>query len=68
IGLALGNIWKARQRCLTESTRTRMTYLLLGFVAPGIAVFPYLVAITRLLGPNEPSALVLLISILGNVA
>ena len=24
IGLALGNIWKARQRCLTESTRTRI--------------------------------------------
>jgi len=68
IGLALGNIWKARHRCLTESTRTRMTYLLLGFIAPGIAVFPYLVAITRLWGPNEPSALLLLISILGNSA
>ncbi len=68
IGLALGNIWKARQRCLTESTRTRMTYLLLGFVAPGIAVFPYLVAITRLWGPNEPSVIVLFLSILGNMA
>ena len=68
MGLALANVWKARQRCLTVSTRTRMTYLFLGFIAPGIAVFPYLVAITRLWGMGESSALVLLLSIVGNIA
>ena len=38
--LALGNIWKARQRCLTQTSRGRMTYLLLGFIAPGVGIFP----------------------------
>jgi hypothetical protein len=67
-GLAWANIWKARQRCLTESTRTRMAYLLVGFVAPGISVFPYLIAFALLFGPRESSWLVLLVSILGNIA
>jgi len=68
IGLALGNVWKARQRCLTESTRTRMTYLFVGFIAPGISVFPYLIAFALLWGPRESGWLVLLVSILGNIA
>ena len=68
IGLAYVNIWKARQRCLTESTRSRMTYLLIGFIAPGVAVFPYLIAFALLFGPRESSWLVLLASILGNIA
>jgi hypothetical protein len=68
IGLAYANIWKARQRCLTESTRTRMTYLLIGFIAPGVSVFPYLIAFALLFGPRESVWLVLLASILGNIA
>lgn len=68
IGLALANVWKARQRCLTENTRTRMTYLFVGFIAPGISVFPYLIAFALLWGPRESGWLVLLVSILGNVA
>ncbi|MFN3333105.1 MAG: hypothetical protein ACK47M_11390, partial [Caldilinea sp.] len=68
IGLAYANIWKARQRCLTESTRARMTYLLIGFIAPGVSVFPYLIAFALLFGPRESSWLVLLASILGNIA
>ncbi|MHB1295555.1 MAG: hypothetical protein ACYC4R_11230 [Anaerolineae bacterium] len=36
------NIWRARARCLTSTTRRRMSYLMLAFVAPGLAVFPYL--------------------------
>lgn len=67
IGLAWANIWKARRRCLTESTRSRMTYLLIGFIAPGISVFPYLIAFALIFGPRESSWLVLLLSILGNI-
>ncbi|MFO7634416.1 MAG: histidine kinase N-terminal 7TM domain-containing protein [Caldilinea sp.] len=68
IALAWINIWRARQRCLTESSRKRMTYLLVGFIAPGIAVFPYLIAFALLFGPRESGWLVLLVSILGNIA
>lgn len=68
IALALANVWKARQRCLTANTRARMTYLFVGFIAPGISVFPYLIAFALLWGPRESSWLVLLVSILGNMA
>jgi len=66
--LALGNIWKARERCLTQTSRQRMTYLLLGFVAPGIGVFPYLIASSRLTPFADSSVVVLLISLFGNIA
>jgi hypothetical protein len=68
IWLALANVWKARQRCLTDSTRGRMTYLVFGFIAPGVSVFPYLIAFALLWGPRESGWLVLLVSILGNIA
>ncbi|MBX3009867.1 MAG: hypothetical protein KF832_00115 [Caldilineaceae bacterium] len=66
--LALRNIWKARSRCLTERTRQRMTYLLLGFVAPGVGVFPYLVALSRVMVASRVSLPLLLLSLVGNIA
>ncbi len=66
--LALGNIWKARRRCLTQTSRQRMTYLLLGFIAPGIGVFPYLIVISRMAPALDTSIGVLLLSLLGNLA
>ena len=66
--LALGNIWKARERCLTQTSRQRMTYLLLGFVAPGIGVFPYLIAVSRMAPAADSSIAVLLLSLVGNIA
>ena len=66
--LSLGNIWKARQRCLTETTRLRMTYLLVAFLAPGVAVFPYLIAVSRAAEATQSSILVLVLSLLGNIA
>lgn len=66
--LALRNIWKARARCLTQHTRQRMTYLLLGFVAPGVGVFPYLVALSRIMVTSRASLPVLLLSLVGNIA
>lgn len=37
------NVWRARHRCLTRTTRQRMTTTLLVFLAAPLAVFPYLV-------------------------
>ncbi len=36
------NIYLARQRCLTSTSRRRMTYLAVSFAAPALGVFPYL--------------------------
>lgn len=64
---ALRNIWKARSRCLTDRTRQRMTYLLLGFAAPGIGVFPYLVALSRIAVASHLRLPVLFFSLVGNI-
>ena len=66
--LALGNIWKARQRCLTQTSRGRMTYLLLGFIAPAVGIFPYLIPISRLAPAFDSGIGVLLLALLGNIA
>lgn len=68
IVLALGNVWKARQRCLTDNTRERMTYLLMAFIAPGIGIFPYLIGFSRLTGDRDAGVVVLLLAILVNSA
>lgn len=36
------NTIRARQRCLTHTSRRRMTYLAVSFAAPALGVFPYL--------------------------
>ncbi len=68
IGLSLANLWKARQRCLTERTRQRISYLLAAFVAPGVGIFPYLIGFNRITGDGTPSTLVLMLAILVNCA
>ncbi len=65
--LALGNINKARQRCLTDNSRQRMTYLLLGFMAPGVGVFPYLIGLSRVITTAHSSVAVFLLSLIGNL-
>jgi hypothetical protein len=35
-------VYRARARCLTSGARRRMTYLAIAFVAPALAVFPYM--------------------------
>jgi hypothetical protein len=64
--LALGNIWKARSRSLTEGTRRRMRYLLLGISAPSIGTFPYLIGASRLSETPDFSAIVLVIALFVN--
>lgn len=36
------NVWRARHRCLTSTTRRRMTNTLIAFMAAPLGVFPYL--------------------------
>jgi hypothetical protein len=67
VALSLRNIWKARQRCLTEGSRTRMTYLLLGFAVPGVGIFPYLIGLSRLSVGTQSNALIFVLATLGNV-
>lgn len=64
--LSLHNVIKARSRCLTDSSRKRMTYLLLGFIAPGVGIFPYLIALGRHTIGASFTAPIFLLSITGN--
>ena len=64
--LALGNVWRARERCLTRGTRKRMTYLLIGIAAPSIGTFPYLIGAGRLGQASESSTLILLLALVVN--
>lgn len=59
------NIRRARQRCLTSTSRRRMTYLAVAFAAPGLGVFPYLVAAS--MSPYSAPGIVLFLSLVGNV-
>ncbi len=63
---AVFNVFRARQRCLTSTSRRRMTYLAVAIIAPGSGVFPYLLVTTtsRYLSPNS----ILGLSLVGNVA
>ncbi|MCD6290937.1 MAG: hypothetical protein J7M34_10580 [Anaerolineae bacterium] len=58
------NIFRARKRCLTATSKRRMAYLAVSFVAPALGVFPYLVLVSA---PTPvPSSLVLSLSLIGN--
>src|SRR5512143_344531 len=62
-GGVLNTLW-ARYRCLTATSRRRMTYLLISFAAPALGVFPYLLLAGT---PATISAeWVLILSLLGN--
>jgi hypothetical protein len=60
------NVYRARKRCLTPTSRRRMTYLTLSFFAPGLGVFPYL--LTSGLAASLPSTLILLLAMAANFA
>jgi hypothetical protein len=59
------NVLRARRRCLTSTSRRRMTYLAATFAAPAAGVFPYLL----LTGwyAHAPGTLLWLTLVLGNV-
>lgn len=60
------NVWRARHRCLTRTTRQRMTTTLMVFLAAPLAVFPYLTLSTNLFLEDFPIWLWLFI-IAGNI-
>lgn len=41
--LSIYNVWRARQRTITRTTRWRMTSAMLAFLAAPLGVFPYLI-------------------------
>ena len=65
VGWGAGNVLWARRRCLTSTSRRRMTYLAATFAAPAAGVFPYLL----LTGwpAFAPSVALWMLLVLGNV-
>ena len=61
-----GNVLWARRRCLTSTSRRRMTYLAATFAAPAAGVFPYLLLTGR--PASAPGTALWLLLVLGNVA
>jgi hypothetical protein len=64
-GMGILNIERARRRTVTSTSRRRMTYLAVSFVAPALGVFPYMLfaSLPNHFTPN----LLLFISLVGNV-
>ncbi|MGH2592218.1 MAG: histidine kinase N-terminal 7TM domain-containing protein [Anaerolineae bacterium] len=65
VGFGFRNIVVARQRCLTPTSRRRMTYLLLSSTAPSLGVFPFLLAVGQ---PSDIGIALWLILIASNAA
>jgi hypothetical protein len=65
VGWGAANVVRARRRCLTSTSRRRMSYLAATFAAPAAGVFPYLL----LAGwpPSAPGVALWLILVLGNI-
>ncbi len=63
--VAVINVFRARARCMTSTSRRRMTYLAVAIMAPAFGVFPFLLVTTaaRALSPNS----VLSLSLIGNL-
>ena len=62
------NIYRARQRCLTSTSRRRMTYLALSFAAPALGVFPYLLVASVPSSSFWSQALFFTVLFIGNVS
>ncbi len=61
------NIYRARQRCLTSTSRRRMTYLAFSFAAPALGVFPYLLVASTPSSSFRSQALFFTVLFIGNV-
>ncbi len=64
--LGLLNTRHARARCVTSTSRRRMGYMALAFVAPGLGVFPYLLSASML--QQLSLTAVLGLTLVGNLA
>ncbi len=61
------NIFRARRRCLTSTSRRRMTYLAASFAAPALGVFPYLLVASAPTSSFWSQALFFTVLFIGNV-
>jgi hypothetical protein len=61
------NIYRARERCLTSTSRRRMTYLAASFAAPALGVFPYLLVASAPSSSFWPLASFFTVLFFGNV-
>ena len=61
------NIHRARQRCLTSTSRRRMTYLAASFAAPALGIFPYLLVASAPSSSFWSQAAFFTVLFLGNV-
>jgi hypothetical protein len=66
VGFSVWDVFRARQRCLTSTSRRRMTYLVVAISAPAFGVFPYLLVPTA--AHQLSSNLVFGLSLIGNAA
>lgn len=62
---SINNVWRARERCITYTTRKRMSVIFATSLAAPLAVFPYLL-LSSVLQP-ENSAVFWLLLIAGNI-
>ena len=62
----LRNISQARRRCLTSTSRRRMTYLGLASAAPALGVFPYLLVMVTAADAVPPNW-IFFVSLIGNI-
>jgi hypothetical protein len=63
--VSIRNVWKARERCMTFTTRKRMTVIFATSLAAPLAVFPYLLISSDVRPEN--SILIWLLLITGNI-
>jgi len=66
VGWGAANVVRARRRCLTSTSRRRMSYLAATFAAPAAGVFPYLLMAGW--PSSAPGTMLWFILVLGNVA
>ena len=66
VGWGVANAFRARRRCLTSTSRRRMTYLMATFAAPAAGVFPYLLLARW--PPSVPGGLLWGLLVLGNIS
>lgn len=67
IGFSFWNIYQARRRCLTESSRLRMTYLLFGFGVPALGIFPYMIGIGQFATNTQSNISAFVLAMVANV-
>jgi len=67
IALSFFNIYRARQRCITEHSRMRMTYLLLGFGVPALGIFPYMIGVGQIASNTQSSPSIFILAMFANL-